>query len=146
MVWFEAISGLRSNLIKSFIHPVGKVDCKDELAAELGCQLGSLPSDYLGLPLGSKIHSSTIWTELKRLKKCLTLWKRQYISKGGRLTLIKSTLSNLPTYFLSLLHIPKGISQRLEKIQRDFLWGGGNLDKKIHLVKWWPWNPEALYL
>ena len=25
---------------------------------------------------------------------------------------------------------------RLERIQRDFLWGGGSLDKKPHLVKW----------
>ena len=25
---------------------------------------------------------------------------------------------------------------RLEKIQRDFLWGGGTLDSKPHLVKW----------
>ena len=25
---------------------------------------------------------------------------------------------------------------RLEKIHRDFLWGGGGLEKKIHLVKW----------
>ena len=25
---------------------------------------------------------------------------------------------------------------KLEKIQRDFLWGGGNLDRKIHLVGW----------
>ena len=25
---------------------------------------------------------------------------------------------------------------RLEKIQRDFLWGGGGLEKKPHLVKW----------
>ena len=25
---------------------------------------------------------------------------------------------------------------RLEKIQIDFLWGGGNLEKKFHLVSW----------
>ena len=25
---------------------------------------------------------------------------------------------------------------RLEKVQRDFLWGGGNLEKKFHLVNW----------
>ena len=25
---------------------------------------------------------------------------------------------------------------RLEKIQRDFLWGGGALDKRPHLVSW----------
>ena len=52
------------------------------------------------------------------------------------MTLIKSTLSNLPIYTMSLFRIPKGVKARLEKIQRDFLWGGGNLDKKIHLVNW----------
>ena len=29
-------------------------------------------------------------------------WKKIYLSKGGRLTLINGTLSSLPTYFLSL--------------------------------------------
>ncbi|RVX15731.1 Twinkle-like protein, chloroplastic/mitochondrial [Vitis vinifera] len=28
------------------------------------------------------------------------------------------------------------VRRRLEKIQRDFLWGGGNLDHKPHLVRW----------
>ena len=28
------------------------------------------------------------------------------------------------------------VCSRLEKIQRDFLWGGGNLEKKPHLVNW----------
>ena len=37
---------------------------------------------------------------------------------------------------MSLFRIPKGVKSRLEKIQRDFLWGGGNLDKKNHLVNW----------
>ena len=66
----------------------------------------------------------------------LASWKRQYISKGGRLTLIQSTLSSFPIYFLSLYRIPKLVCARLEKIQRDFLWGGGNLELKSHLVNW----------
>ena len=48
----------------------------------------------------------------------------------------KRTLSNLPTYFLSLLHIPKTVILRLEHIQGKILWGGGQLDKKLHLVRW----------
>ena len=37
---------------------------------------------------------------------------------------------------MSLFWIPKGVKFRLEKIQQDFLWGGGNLERKIHLVNW----------
>ena len=32
--------------------------------------------------------------------------------------------------------MPISVGCRLEKIQRDFLWGGGSLEKKAHLVKW----------
>ena len=32
--------------------------------------------------------------------------------------------------------LPKGVNSRLEKIQRDFLWGSGNLDRKIHVINW----------
>ena len=32
--------------------------------------------------------------------------------------------------------MPKTIAKRLEKVQRDFLWGGGNLERKVHLVNW----------
>ena len=28
------------------------------------------------------------------------------------------------------------VGTRLEKIQREFLWGGGSLEKKPHLVNW----------
>ena len=42
----------------------------------------------------------------------------------------------MPMYFMSLLHMPQVVRLRLEKIQRDFLWGRGGLEKKPHLVKW----------
>ncbi|RVW82343.1 putative ribonuclease H protein [Vitis vinifera] len=60
-------SGLRINLEKSEIIPVGEVEEMEEMAAELGCKL---------------------------------------------------------------------VARRLEKLQRDFLWGGGNLERKVHLVNW----------
>ena len=73
----------------------------DSLALELGCKVGALPSSYLGLPLGAPHNSVTVWDGIEeRFRKRLVLWKRQYISKGGRITLIRSTLSSLPIYFL----------------------------------------------
>ena len=137
LMWFEAFSGLKINIFKSEIIPLGRVDNVEELAAELGCGVGSLPTKYLGLPLGAPHRATGVWDSIEeRFRNRLSSWKRQYISKGGRLTLIRSTLSSLPIYFLSLFRIPKIVWSRLEKIQRDFLWGGGNLERKPHLVNW----------
>ena len=72
----------------------------------------------------------------ERLRKRLALWKRQYISKGRRLTLIHSTLSSMPIYFMPLFCIPRTIRLRLEQIQRNFLCVRGALERKPHLV-WW---------
>ena len=64
------------------------------------------------------------------------MWKRQYISKRVRLTLIRSTLSIMSIYFMSLFCMPRQVRLRLEKIQRDLLWGGRALVQKLHLVRW----------
>ncbi|RVW16672.1 LINE-1 reverse transcriptase-like [Vitis vinifera] len=137
LVWFEAASGLRINLAKSEVIPVGEVEDIEMLAVELGCKVGTLPSVYLGLPLGAKHKATAMWDGVEaRMRRRLALWKRQYLSKGGRITLIKSTLASMPIYQLSLFRRPKLVVKRLEKLQRDFLWGGGSLERKIHLINW----------
>ncbi|KAJ9699874.1 hypothetical protein PVL29_005640 [Vitis rotundifolia] len=137
LMWFEAISGLRINLDKSEILPVGRVENLEALALEVGCKVGRLPNSYLGIPLGANHKSMAVWDGVEeRFRRRLALWKRNYISKGGRITLIRSTLSSMPIYLMSLLRMPRVVSLRLEKIQKDFLWGGGALERKPHLVNW----------
>ena len=117
LLYFEALFGLRVNLEKSAILPMGEVENIDQLACELGCIVRSLPSTYLGLSLGTRQNSVSIWEGIEaKFRRRLVAWKRQYISKGGRLTLIRSTLSNLPIYLLSLFRLPKSVKCRLEKI------------------------------
>ena len=136
-LWFEAISGLKVNRDKSEAIPVGRVDSLEIIVSVLECRIGKLPSSYLGLPLGAPFKSSRVWDVVEeRFRKRLSLWKRQYLSKGRRLTFIKSTLSSLPIYLMSLFVIPRKVCTRLEKIQRDSLWGGSVLEKKVHLVNW----------
>nr|CAN64184.1 hypothetical protein VITISV_022648 [Vitis vinifera] len=107
---YEAILGLRINLDKSELIPVGCVENVEALAAELGCKVGSLPSSYLGLPLGAPFKSFAAWDGVEeRFRKRLTMWKRQYISKGGRLTLIWSTLASLLIYFMFVLTLPRTV-------------------------------------
>ena len=117
-LWFEAISGLKVNRDKREAIPVGRVDSLENIISVLGCRIEKLPTSYLGLPLGAPFKSSRVWDVVEeRFRKCLSLWKRQYLSKGGRLTLIKNTLSGLPIYFMSLFVISRKVCTRFEKIQ-----------------------------
>jgi len=134
---FEVVSGLKVNLAKSSIIPVENVAQVGRLANILECEVASLPVMYLGLPLGASYKSTRIWDGvIEKVEKRLASWKRLYLSKGGRVTIIKSTLSNLPTYYMSLFPIPVSVASCIEKLQRDFLWGGMGEEFKYHLVSW----------
>lgn len=52
------------------------------------------------------------------------------------MTLIKRTLSSLPTYFILVFTIPISVAQRLEKLQRDFLWDGSGEEFKYQHLDW----------
>ena len=60
LAWFEAMSRLSINLDKSSLIPVGRVENVKNLAIELGCKIGYLPAEYLGLPLGAKRNASSV--------------------------------------------------------------------------------------
>ena len=53
LLCFEAFLGLKINLDKSSMLVVGNVDDIEGLAIELGCSSKTLPTNYLGLPLGT---------------------------------------------------------------------------------------------
>jgi hypothetical protein len=92
---------------------------------------------YLGLLLGAFYKVVSIWNVvIEKMEWRLVGWKWMYLSKGGRSTLLKSTFSNLPTYYLSFFPIPMGVANPLGKLQRDFLWGGIGNEAKFHLVNW----------
>ena len=68
--------------------PVGRVHNIEGLALELGCKVGGIPC-YLGMPLRATFNSLAVWDGVEeRFCRRLAMWKRHYISKGGRLTLI----------------------------------------------------------
>ena len=77
LAWFKALSGLRMNLDKSSLLPMRRVENVEGLALELGCQIGSLIIKYLGLPLGAKHNSISVWDGVEeRFRKKLAIWKR----------------------------------------------------------------------
>ena len=133
LLCFLAVTGLKVNVLKSEMVPIGEVPNVHVLAEILGCRIWSLPITYLGMALGASHKSPTVWNPiLEKLERKLAGWKKMYLSKGGRLMLLKSTLSSLLTYYLSLFTIPTHVANKIKRLQRDFLWG----DSKLHLVGW----------
>jgi hypothetical protein len=89
------------------------------------------------MPLGASYKALGIWNPIiEKVEHRLAGWQKLYLSKGGRLTLLKSTLASLPTYFLSLFPIPVSVANWIECIQCNFLWGGMGEEHKLHLVGW----------
>ncbi|RVW41410.1 hypothetical protein CK203_095174 [Vitis vinifera] len=96
VIAMEVFSAFLQRAVEGGIYQgVGKVENMDDLAWEFGCKVGSLPSTYLGMPLGLlSINISLGWS--------------------GR------TLPQTET----------------RKDSKGLPWGGGNLERKPHLVRW----------
>lgn len=105
------------NLGKSSLIGVGQVPNIDVLAADLECQVGDLPTQYLGLPLGAHYKCKETWDPvIDRIRRKLAGWKAHYLSKGGKLTLIKAALASILVYYMSLSVIPKQVADHIEKL------------------------------
>ncbi|XP_075645470.1 uncharacterized protein LOC142616518 [Castanea sativa] len=91
LLCFQAVIGLKVNVQKSEMVPIGEVDDVHTLAEILGCLVGTLHMSYLGMPLGASHNSPSIWNPILEKIECkLAGWKKLYLFKGHRLTLLKS--------------------------------------------------------
>ena len=118
LVCFEVVIGLKVNLSKFALVTIGYLGDVDQIVGLLGCGTSDLPLKYLGSLLGASLKLKAMWVDLEDLmSRQLAPWKRLYLSKGGRVTLIQNTLLNLPTDMLSLFPIPAYVAKRIEKIQ-----------------------------
>lgn len=109
----------------------------ESLAWILGCKIGSLPSSYLGLPLGAKFKSKEVWNPvIERITLRLDSWKAKLLLNGSRSTLLKIVLASIPNYFLPLFTIPGLVAIRIETLFWKFIWNDLEEHHRYHLVDW----------
>lgn len=102
-----------------------------------GCKIGSWPSFYLRIPLCAKFKSKTVLDLIiERVSKRLGSWRAPFLSKGGRLTLLKSALVSISNYCLSPFMILVLIVHKIEACLRNFLCNDLDEHMKFHLVDW----------
>ncbi|XP_039130342.1 uncharacterized protein LOC120266746 [Dioscorea cayenensis subsp. rotundata] len=136
---FEGPSGLETNFSKTCLYTTNLHQLPQACEANtVNCDVGLLPVTYLGIPISGRRSRKQDWESLvTKVRGRLSSWKSSYLSMGGRLTLVNSVLSALPTYWMSLFRLPKWVIKAIDRIRRDFLWSSPDIDHPgCRLVAW----------
>nr|KYP36537.1 Putative ribonuclease H protein At1g65750 family [Cajanus cajan] len=135
---FEMVSGLKVNFCKSKFGAMGIDSTMEEGFAQLlNCSLLSFPFTYLGIPIGANPRKFETWRPIViKIQKKLSSWKCKVLSMAGRLCLINSVLTSLPLLFLSFFRMPVKVSKQIVRLQRNFLWGCKEDQRKICWISW----------
>ncbi|KAG8062309.1 hypothetical protein GUJ93_ZPchr0003g17029 [Zizania palustris] len=112
-------------------------DERECIARTFGCPLGTLPMPYLGLPLGLKAPRFQDFNSLtSRIEKRLAATSF-WLSSAGKLQIVNSVLSALPTYTMGMFQLPVKVIQQIDTARRHCLWRGHNqAAPSKSLVKW----------
>jgi hypothetical protein len=120
---FSLSTGLKVNYDKSLMVPINVAsDQMTALATALGCQVGTMPFPYLGLPLGTtKPSIQDLLPLVESLERRLTCIST-FLSQEARLQLVNSALCSMSLYFLLFLNLPTILINQLDRILRQCLW------------------------
>lgn len=133
------MSGQKVNMRKSRIYFSNNVSGQHarSLARRAGLSITTNLGRYLGAPIlhtRPRIRDYTFLVE--RVRQKLQGWKRKSLSLAGRVALIKSSSAAIPTYVMQTSKLPSGICDKIDQLNRKFLWGGSEEERKMHLVAW----------
>lgn len=121
---FSDLSGLRINFDKSRV--LFSKNTPPSLADSLSSLLNIKPTlnlgTYLSIPLKStKLHSRDLTFLLDKISNRINSWTNKFLTLAGRCTLIKSTLSALPTHIMQTASLPVGFLNKIDSINKNFL-------------------------
>ncbi|GJV30818.1 hypothetical protein Tco_1391218 [Tanacetum coccineum] len=92
---------------------------------------------YLGVKVAVNMMCINSWNEvIQNVTIKLSKWKANSLSVGGRLTLLKSVLGSLPTYYMSLFKAPDGVLSYLERLRNSFFLGAEMDERNMTWVCW----------
>ena len=135
---FCKIFGQKVNVGKSqvFFSPNLDHSCREELCNILKfCSTPSL-GKYLGFPLKHTSSPQDFGAVIERVQGKLAGWKAHLLSFAGRLVLTQATLSTIPNYSMQYAALPLKITQGIDRLCHNFIWGTTDNKRKLYLVSW----------
>ena len=135
---FLESTGFKVNYSKSHMYSINVNEEKmTHLANTLGCDIGSMPFTYLGLPMGTtKPHIEDFTPMMDRIERRLSVCST-WLSYSGRLEMVNSAITPITTYAMCTIKLPKGVIDNIDKARKQCLWRGNDAQKKGgNLVAW----------
>jgi hypothetical protein len=135
---FSNSSGLHVNYHKSFMVLVN-VDYSKllHLANTVGCLTESMPFTYLGLPLSTHKPSTQSFAPLLQRIESRLFGINRMLSYHGRLLLVNSVFSAMPTYYMCTLLQPPKVIDQIDRYRKQCLWNGGDINRKGKCLAAW---------
>jgi hypothetical protein len=131
-------TGLKVNFHKSYLIPINvPAERVPLLTGVFGCTGGQMPFTYLGIPLATtkpliKDYAPLICTIERKLSASSV-----FLQYSGRLQLINSVMSSLPTYLMCTLSLPKTVIETIDKFRKNCLWRGSDINAKGYNLAAW---------
>jgi hypothetical protein len=137
---YSSWSGQRVNLAKSafFLSKNTKLVVRNAIKDTLNLQLIPSHAKYLGLPLFIHKNKSLAFIDLEtKIIRKISGWKAKLLSQAARTTLIKTVANAIPSYTMSIFHLPKSLCQNIDSAIRKFWWGFPQEKKhNLSLLSW----------
>nr|GEW96383.1 RNA-directed DNA polymerase, eukaryota [Tanacetum cinerariifolium] len=100
----------------------------------------------LGVKVRANMAHISSWNiVVQKVKSELSSWKAKTLSVEGRLTLIKSVLGALLTYYMSLFRVSDGVLNQLEGLHNSFFLGSDIGDRKMNDRWSWSLNGDGVF-
>lgn len=92
---------------------------------------------YLGLPEHFGRRKKDLFAGIvDRIKQKASGWSNRFLSSAGKLVMLKSVLSPIPSHSMTCFKLPKLLTKRIQSAVTRFLWDDRTGKKKMACVAW----------
>lgn len=92
---------------------------------------------YLGLPEYFGKKKRDIFSPIvDKIKIKASSWSNRHLSAAGRLVMLKSVLSPVPSHAMSCFKLPVSLCDRIQSAFTRFWWDGSSETQKLASVSW----------
>ncbi|KAL5194445.1 putative ribonuclease H protein [Glycine soja] len=136
--FFSKSTGLQINPAKCKVFCGGlNYDSIQVVKNFTGFEEGTLPVRYLGVPLScKKLNVHHYLPLVEKIVGRIRHWSSKLLSIAGRIQLVRSIITAIAQYWMSVFPMPKKIIQKIDSICRLFIWSGNAEVKRKSPVAW----------